>query len=288
MAKKWLTLAACALLSCGVYAQKLEKSLLWKISGNGLNAPSYLYGTVHVSCEVNLDERVQRAMDDTQQLYLELDMDDAGLQMKMAQAMMMKDGTTLRKILPKHIQEQLDTLLKERTGLGLDMVNVMQPQAISMLLLPSFLNCEKPDAVENALMKISQEQGEEIFGLETVETQIAALNAKSIQEQADMLVEALSDGLEKMKTEIQKMNAFYAAQDIEGLYKFTTEHESMQGDEYAFKMLEERNRNWIPVIAKTAQEKPTFFGVGAAHLGGEIGVIQLLRKAGYKVEAVMK
>ena len=51
-------------------------------------------------------------------------------------------------------------------------------------------------------------------------------------------------------------------------------------------LLKNRNTNWIPKIEKAAKEKPTFFGVGAAHLGGDDGVIKLLRKKGYTVEAV--
>ena len=51
-------------------------------------------------------------------------------------------------------------------------------------------------------------------------------------------------------------------------------------------LLINRNKNWIPEISKYAKEKPTFFGVGAGHLPGENGVINLLRKAGYTVKAV--
>lgn len=51
-------------------------------------------------------------------------------------------------------------------------------------------------------------------------------------------------------------------------------------------MLTKRNENWIPVISEVSKYKPTFFGVGAAHLAGERGVIMLLRKQGFTVEAV--
>ena len=51
-------------------------------------------------------------------------------------------------------------------------------------------------------------------------------------------------------------------------------------------MLNNRNNNWIPVIAAATKEKPTFFAVGAAHLGGEKGVISLLRKKGFKVTPI--
>jgi uncharacterized protein YbaP (TraB family) len=53
-------------------------------------------------------------------------------------------------------------------------------------------------------------------------------------------------------------------------------------------MLDNRNLKWIPQIIETSKETPTFYAVGAGHLGGEKGVIRLLRKEGFKVTAVTK
>ena len=90
--KKLLILSG---LFFGLFAQaQNEKSLLWKISGNELKEPSYLYGTIHITCDATLDKPTLNALEKTSQLYLELDMDDTGLQMAMMQGMMMKDGKT--------------------------------------------------------------------------------------------------------------------------------------------------------------------------------------------------
>ena len=99
-----LFIAAFSLCSLLVGAQKLENSLLWKISGNGLKQPSYLFGTIHITCDATLDQNVLDAMDATSQLYLELDMDNPGLLMEMMGGMMMKDGT-LRLMLPVSFME---------------------------------------------------------------------------------------------------------------------------------------------------------------------------------------
>src|SRR5690606_39521701 len=65
-----------------------EKSLLWEISGKGLSQPSYLFGTVHIACqgEVEMRPELQNAFDKTEQLILELDMDEPSLMTKMMQA----------------------------------------------------------------------------------------------------------------------------------------------------------------------------------------------------------
>ena len=56
--------------------------------------------------------------------------------------------------------------------------------------------------------------------------------------------------------------------------------------EHQDKLLVNRNKNWISKIGDYAKEQATFFGVGAGHLAGENGVIELLRKEGYQVIAV--
>jgi uncharacterized protein YbaP (TraB family) len=67
---------------------------------------------------------------------------------------------------------------------------------------------------------------------------------------------------------------------------FTEKSPNVMSSKYIDIMLKNRNQNWISRIEKIAKAKPTFFGVGAAHLGGQDGVITLLRKAGFTVEAV--
>ena len=71
------------------FSQELEKSLLWKISGNGLKQDSYLYGTIHITCDATLDENTLKALKATEQLFLELDMDEKSMQMQMMKYMMM-------------------------------------------------------------------------------------------------------------------------------------------------------------------------------------------------------
>ena len=60
----------------------------------------------------------------------------------------------------------------------------------------------------------------------------------------------------------------------------------MSDSQFEKDLLETRNSSWIPKISKIVAEKPTFFAVGAGHLGGEKGVIALLRKQGFTVKAI--
>ena len=266
-------------------AQELEKSLLWKISGNGLKKHSYLFGTIHLTCDTSLDENTLNALEATEQLYLELDMDDKSIQMQMMKLMMMKDGTKLSTLLSPEDFKILDEFMKKNLNMSAKMFDSFKPFMISSMLFPKMLDC-KSQSVESELMKITKEQNEEIFGLEKAEDQMKVFDEISYQDQADELLKTVKDNLEKDKKEFQEMITIYQNKDIEGMLKMMSDSDNKITSENQEILLNDRNKNWIPIMVKTMKDKPTFFGVGAAHLAGENGVIKLLRKKGYKVEAV--
>ena len=266
-------------------AQELEKSLLWKISGNGLKKHSYLFGTIHLTCDTSLDENTLNALEATEQLYLELDMDDKSIQMQMMKLMMMKDGAKLSTLLSPEDFKILDEFLKKNLNMSAKMFDSFKPFMISSMLFPKMLDC-KSQSVESELMKITKEQNEEIFGLEKAEDQMKVFDEISYQDQADELLKTVKDNLEKDKKEFQEMITIYQNKDIEGMLKMMSDSDNKITSENQDILLNDRNKNWIPIMVKTMKDKPTFFGVGAGHLAGEEGVIKLLRKKGYKVEAV--
>ena len=266
-------------------AQELEKSLLWKISGNGLNKPSYLFGTIHLTCDTSLDANTLNALETTEQLYLELDMDDKSIQMKLMKLMMMKDGAKLSTLLSPEDFKILDEFMKKNLNMSAKLFDSFKPFMISSMLFPKMLDC-KSQSVESELMKITKEQNEEIFGLEKAEDQMKVFDEISYQDQADELLKTVKDNLEKDKKEFQEMITIYQNKDIEGMLKMMSDSDNKITSENQDILLNDRNKKWIPIMVKIMKDKPTFFGVGAGHLAGEEGVIKLLRKQGYKVEAV--
>lgn len=282
---KYIVLITTLFTSLFSYSQKLENSLLWKISGNGLKSDSYLYGTIHITCDASLDENTIKALDKTQQLYLELDMDDKSMQMQMMKYMMMKDGTKLSTLLNEDDFRAVDDFLKKHMSMSAKMFDGFKPFIVSTMLYPKMIDCSF-QSVESELMRVSKEQNEEIYGLETVEDQMNVFDTISYEIQAQELVKMAKSDLEKDKAELAKMMEVYKNKDIEGMLEMLDDSENKITSENQDVLLNNRNQNWIPLMVKTMKEKPTFFGVGAAHLAGEKGVIKLLRKQGFKVEAV--
>lgn len=277
-----------ALLGLGMLqanAQKLDDALLWKISGNGLSQPSYLFGTIHITCDASLNPNVLKALDNTSQLYLELDMDDPSLQAEMMGGMMMKDGVTMSSLVSAEDFALLDKFLTEYTGMSAKMMNSLKPFMVSAMLYPKMLGCPM-QSFESELMKVSTAQGEETYGLETVKEQLDVFDAIPYKNQVEELVKTAKDNMVKDTAEFAKMMELYKKQELNKLMEFMEESENKMFADNNDKLLANRNKNWIPKIESIAKQKPTFFGVGAAHLAGEDGVINLLRNKGYKVEAV--
>lgn len=283
---QFIILSALLLFSVFTSAQeKLDNTLLWKISGKGITQPSYLYGTMHAVCETNIDADVLKAFDETNQLFLEVDMDDPNLQMAMMNGIQMKNGTTISSFLKEDEVKLVDEFLQKNIGISLNMIDTFKPTMLSSMYLPKLLDCPMK-AVDMELMNISKEQNEEVFGLETIQDQLNVFDKIPYDVQVQELLKSVKSGLEKDKAEIQKMLTIYKSEDIEAMLNSSKESDNKMMADYEEDLLLKRNKNWIPVIEKAMKEKPTFFGVGAAHLAGEEGVIKLLRKQGYTVEAI--
>lgn len=282
---KRLIIAALSLFTLGAGAQKLENSLLWKISGNGLQAPSYLYGTIHVTCDASLTTEITKALDDTKQLYLEINMSDPNLQAQMMGGMMMKEGKIMSKMVSEKDFNTLNQFLLKNLGIGAMMLDNYKPAFINMMLTFKLLDCP-PQSYEVELLTISQKQGEEVFGLESIQDQIDVFDKIPYEKQMEELMKTAKDNMANDKAEFKKVMEVYETKDLNKIMDFMNESENDMYGDHADILLSERNKKWIPTIEQAAKNMPTFFGVGAAHLAGKEGVIQLLRDQGFTVEAV--
>jgi uncharacterized protein YbaP (TraB family) len=262
-----------------------ENSLLWEISGRGLAKPSYLFGTIHLICptDFSLSDSLKSTLSRTQQVALEMDMDDPGMMAGMMKTMNMTAGNELKKLVTQQEYERLDRFFKDSVHVGLGMFERAKPFVLMGPLFNTVLDCQ-PQSYEMALVELADKQKTEVIGIETLEEQMAIFDTIPYKDQAKMLLN-LIDSLPSARKEFKTLIALYKAQNINQLYGMTLKSEfGMEGNEEV--MLFARNRKWIPRIRRIASAKPTFFAVGAAHLGGEKGVIALLRKEGYQVRAV--
>ncbi|MCU0467881.1 MAG: TraB/GumN family protein [Arcicella sp.] len=269
-----------------LYGQKEDKSLLYEISGNGLTQPSYLYGTIHIICKDDfvMTEATKQKFTEAQQVYLELDMDDPKMMPDMMKSMYMTDGSTIKNLLSESEYQKVSQFFKDSLKINIGAMDKMKPFVLSSMTLPKMLSCPT-QSYEETFVKMAKAEKKEILGLETVDEQFGAMDKMGMKKQADMMLVQMVDNWNDGKKLIHNMIEDYKKQDIELLLEDMAKSKS-SNTEFQKDLLENRNENWIPRIAKIAKEKPTFFAVGAGHLGGEKGVVALLKKQGYSVKAV--
>jgi uncharacterized protein len=270
-------------LPLAVFAQApTEKALHWEISGNGLAKPSYLFGTIHAACpgDVVLSAGMTQRLDSVKQVFLEVDMDDPNLMATMQKGMYMRDGKRFKDLVKADDYEKASVFFKNRSSMDLEQFGNLKPALLVQFLIPSMMGC-MPASWEMTLVQAARKRGLAINGLETVEDQMTVFEKIPYQEQAEMMMEMVHD-FEKNKEELRKLQTAYREQNITDLQKMIA-NPSQSLAKYEAVLLNDRNKNWIPVMVKNARQMPTLFAVGAGHLGGESGIIALLRKAGYVV-----
>jgi len=283
--KKLLFAFAFIAATLSTNAQKLENSTLWKITGNGLEEPSYLFGTIHITCDATLSDKVKLALNKTSQIVLEIDMDDPALQGKMMGGMMMKGGKSLKDLVSKEEYAKIDSLFINNMGMSVSLMQTVKPFFLSAMFYPKMIDCPV-QSFELEIMKVAKEQKEEVYGLETIEDQIQVFEDIPYSEQVKELLRSANDNLAYDRSVIKRLLEVYKSENITGMLDMMSEEGANITANFQDEMLDQRNKNWIPRIEEFAKKKPTFFGVGAGHLAGKNGVIKLLRKAGFTVTAV--
>lgn len=292
MMKNYLVICLLLIIVQSGYSQEIkEKSLLWEISGNGLERPSYLYGTIHFACqgEVLMFPELQTAFEQTEQLLLEIDMDDPNMMGKMMEASLSQDGKKVSEKLEEGLREKVDSLLQAKMGIGLLMLDNLNLPTLSMQLGLLAMKCPMDLGYDMMLLGEAKNAKKEIKGLESIDDQIELLLSQP-ETESIQAISYLVNNFAEAEKELAEMIEFYRAKDVQRLYEFTKssfeDPKYPQGNLKEF--LDERNQNWIPVIEKEIQSTPSLIAVGAAHLAGKKGVINLLKSKGYKLKAVQK
>ncbi|GMQ27434.1 TraB/GumN family protein [Algoriphagus confluentis] len=261
-----------------------DSSLLWKVSGNGLTQDSYLFGTIHIICaeQFVMDERIQKAFDQSEQIILELDMDDPQLQAQMQQLSINSGMKNISQDMNEEEAGVIDAFLMEKYGAGLQQLGILKPFVLSSMVLLKSLPCEQIESYENFFTTRAQESSKPLIGLETVAFQMGIFDQIPQKLQLDELVKMIKE--ENAEEEFQKLINAYLSEDVEALFKAMNEDGFMA--DYRDLILDSRNRAWIPILEREMANQSAFVAVGGGHLGGENGVIALLRKQGYTVTPI--
>ncbi len=272
-----------------------EKSVVWKITGNGLKKPSYLYGTIHMipKNQYEMPDVIREALDNSKRVTFEIDMKEMTnlrTQMSLMTKAFMPNGKTIKDLLSPEDYTFVKGKMAEK-GLPGGMMERMKPLFLSTLFSGDEGGSGQDNgamtSVEMELYQSTKNRRLETAGLETTSYQMSIFDSIPYQAQAKMLVDGLRASVTDPtggENQLDQLLKLYHAQDINAMQTMISdEGEGMAA--YEEILLKKRNRNWIAPMGRMMREKPTLFAVGAGHLGGPGGVVALLRKEGYRVEA---
>lgn len=269
-------------------APDANTGLLFEIKGKGIAKPSYIFGTFHLICQADMLplDKIDALIASADQTVMEIDMDDPAELRAMLGGSQMSEAKTLSDYLTPEKYKKVDETVQAYLGVSVDTMKGMKPSLIGVRVLtsPKAIGCAQPSSYDLNILQTSIRGGKPIIGLETVAFQSRALEAKPIAKQAEDLYKSALDP-QKYVAEFKLMMDLYKQQDVDKLAKFTAKQMAAE-KEFSAAILDDRNRSWIPKLEKAVDEKPSFIAVGAGHLGGKKGVLNLLRKDGYTVTPI--
>lgn len=293
------------LLAC-VCALGANAQLMYKISGNGLEKPSYIIATHHLANTgfVNRIPGVKEALTNTEQVYGELawdDMNNPDSVKYMQSAMTLPGGDTLKDVLTTEQYTRLNAYLKKTMQVDLSSPQVeakmghMTPMAMTtQLTLISFMmkhmgEFDPTNTFDRYFQAQAKKNNEYVGGLETVAFQTETLFSSFPMSRQVELLMCFLDHTAFIEEMNEKMaNAFYA-KDLDALKAAMDEKLNNSCDnkpEEDDLLINNRNADWLKKMPTIMAAKPTFFAVGAGHLPGEKGILEGLKKLGYTVEGV--
>jgi uncharacterized protein YbaP (TraB family) len=266
---------------------KNDNSLLWEVSGNGLQQPSYLFGTFHLMCknDINFSPQLKTAISLSDKVYMEMDMDDPATLFGGILFMNMKDGKTLQQLYSPADYKKVETYFNDSLHTPMSFIEKMKPFFLEAMLYPKMMPCKSISGVEEELMKIVKLEKKEIKGLETMEFQASVFDSIPYEEQAKELLKSI-DSIAVNKQLFDTMLNVYKSQQLKEIENLFNKSE-LGLEEHQDILLDNRNKNWVGQLKNIMKTTSVFVAVGAGHLVGKKGLIELLRKEGYTLKPLL-
>ena len=290
--KRFSAILLVSIMTIASLAQKNNtvNTLLWKISGNGLKKPSYLFGTIHMLCKDDavLSDSLKNIIKNVNEVYFEVDLDNLIEMLGVMSKLKMRGDTTLQDLLSEADYEKVKNYFEAKGSmLPFSILEKYKPMLAASTLQQGSFACETTAMMEQVIMEEAKQHKKSIKGLESMGYQASVLDSIPYKLQAEQLVSYI-DNAEKggdEDKELTEMMKAYKNQDLQKLEEMLMKSDPSISN-YTDILLYNRNRNWVNKLKDLLPGKALLIAVGAGHLPGKEGCINLLRKEGYKVTPV--
>lgn len=264
-----------------------ENALLWEISGNGLEKPSYIFGIVKFipAEDYFLPQTVLDKFNKCEILSTETLLDHHAKH-ELNKAAHLPHHESIEKYLTESEYDKLHDIFHDRLGVNNLKFNIVYKKFKPIMLSTTMTRLAVGDVryYELELIGRANEKGMLTIGLETVEREVEALEKFPIADQ----VTALKHTLENFDQQITDYNILVDAYKEGDLHK-TLEYfmHPVEGNtEFRDIFIVERNKEWVPKMIGYMQQAPTFFAIGTSHLADDEGLIHMLVEEGYTLKPI--
>ena len=266
-------------------------SLLWKISGNGLIAPSYLYGTMHTkdSRVFRLADSVLLAFESCEAFAMEVIIDDAS-KLNILQGLFMDTSYSLKNLLTPEQYDSVDQYCRKNTGQGIKNYEKLKPVYTAAILSQFVYNPSDTTSddqqyfLDEYFQHLATGQQKKVHGLETIAEQLHVFDVLSYPHQAELLMQTVRRSNSEAKS-YDDMVRYYLDNDLVKMMSF--ENDYSLPDSLYDGLITVRNHRMADRMDTLIKRKSTFVAVGAGHLGETEGLVNLLRDKGYTVLPVI-
>ena len=265
-----------------------SKSCLWKASSD--SGTFYLLGSIHLLQENNypLDPAIEAAYTASDGLVFETDlsqMESPGTQIKLMKKAILPEGRTLKDELNPKIYERLDAELV-KVALSADAMKQFKPWFVTTTLSLLHTQAMKLDpelGIDQHFHQKALEDEKIEIGLESIDFQINLFDSLSELDQNAFTTQAL-DEIAQTKAMLSELIKAWETGNLTKLNKLLIDAFDDYPSMYK-SFITDRNKDWIPKLKKLADKEKTYMViVGAGHLAGKEGILELLKAEGYIIE----
>ncbi|MET0048658.1 MAG: TraB/GumN family protein [Sedimenticola sp.] len=285
----WLLGLLLLLLQAGAAFATEERDgngLLFRVHAPG-GAVSYLFGTIHSEDRrvLTLPRPVREAFESSRLLAIEVK-PDAALLLASMSVMVYSDGRDLQSVVGDEIFRRCVEAMALR-GVPETVVRQFKPWTLATML--SVPPAETGEFLDFMLNRLAMEQGREVIGLETVQEQLEVFDGMDEADQVALLVDTLNN-LDELPMLNQQLLEAYLERDLWRLAELSEQSMELSGaglsQRIQERVVDDRNRKMAERIEALLHDGGVFVAVGALHLPGSEGLLQLVREKGFGVELV--
>jgi uncharacterized protein YbaP (TraB family) len=266
-------------------SQKIENSIFWEVSGNGLSSPSYVFGTVKFipAKDFVLGKNVKAKLKESSIFATETLLDHHSLH-ELNKAAHLPHHQSIKDLLSKKEYSDLKKIFTEQLDVSNLKFELVYSQFKPVVLSTTMTRLSLKKDVkyfEIELVNIANKNGLLTLGLETASREIEAIESFDKESQ----IKALKQSIENFDKQLMDYKEFIEAYKLGDLHKTLefTLHPSENNENFRKNFFDQRNSEWIPNMEKYMKQSSTFFALGAAHLADDKGIIRQLRDSGYTV-----